>query len=62
MKFISVFFLSLAVLACSEKNSEQAMNDNQLTPENQSQSNNQALNISVINNMECPYCVGLQNK
>src|SRR6056300_1780066 len=51
MKFISVFFLSLAVLACSEKNSEQAV-DNNLTPEKQSQSNNQAENISVINTTE----------
>ena len=52
MKFISVLFLSLAVLACSEKNSEQAVDDNNLTPEKQSQSNNQALNISVINTKE----------
>ena len=52
MKFISVFFLSLAVLACSEKNSEQAVDDNNLTPEKQPQSNNQALNISVINTTE----------
>ena len=52
MKFISVFFLLLAVLACSEKNSEQAVDDNNLTPEKQSQSNNQGVNISVIDTTE----------
>ena len=52
MKFISVVFLSLAVLACSEKNSEQAVDDNNLTPEKQSQSNNQGVNISVIDTTE----------